>query len=40
MTKVAYEPISAKDALKQIKDLCSIMVDLAYSAILFEDKAL
>ncbi len=40
MTKVVYEPISAKDALKQIKDLCSIMVDLAYSAILFEDKAL
>ncbi|MHA1501778.1 MAG: potassium channel family protein [Candidatus Heimdallarchaeota archaeon] len=40
MSKVAYEPISAKDALKQIKDLCSIMVDLAYSAILFEDKAL
>ena len=40
MSKVAYEPISAKDALKQIKDLCSIMVDLAYSAVLFEDKAL
>ena len=40
MSKVAYEPISAKDALKQIKDLCSIMVDLAYGAILFEDKAL
>jgi len=40
MSKVIYEPISAKDALKQIKDLCSIMVDLAYGAILFEDKAL
>ncbi|NHJ86567.1 MAG: hypothetical protein FK734_13965 [Asgard group archaeon] len=40
MPKVTYEPISAKDALKQIKDLCSIMVDLAYSSVIFEDKAL
>lgn len=40
MPKVIYEPISAKDALKQIKDLCSIMVDLAYSSIIFEDKDL
>ena len=40
MPKVAYEPISAKDALKEIKDLCSIMVDLAYGAVLFEDKGL
>jgi len=40
MTKITYEPISAKDALKQIKDLCSIMVDLAYSSIIFEDKGL
>jgi len=40
MPKVTYEPISAKDALKQIKDLCSIMVDLAYSSIIFEDKGL
>ncbi len=40
MTKVTYEPISAKDALKQIKDLCSIMVDLAYSSIIYEDKGL
>ena len=40
MPKVTYEPISAKDALKQIKDLCSIMVDLAFSSIIFEDKEL
>jgi uncharacterized protein with PhoU and TrkA domain len=40
MPKVAYEPISAKDALKRIKDFCSIMVDLAYSSIIFEDKEL
>ncbi len=40
MPKVTYEPISAKDALKEIKDLCSIMVDLAYGAVLFEDKGL
>ncbi|MHA1826389.1 MAG: TrkA C-terminal domain-containing protein [Candidatus Heimdallarchaeota archaeon] len=40
MSKITYEPISAKDALKQIKDLCSIMVDLAYSSIIFEDKDL
>jgi len=40
MPKVTYEPISAKDALKQIKDICSIMVDLAYGAVLYEDKAL
>jgi len=40
MPKVAYEPISAKDALKRIKDFCSIMVDLAYSSVIFEDKEL
>ncbi|MBK5113123.1 MAG: hypothetical protein KGD59_02650 [Candidatus Heimdallarchaeota archaeon] len=40
MPKVTYEPISAKDALKQIKDLCSIIVDLAYSSIIYEDKGL
>ncbi|HUT82226.1 MAG TPA: TrkA C-terminal domain-containing protein [Candidatus Bathyarchaeia archaeon] len=40
MPKVAYEPISAKDALKQIKDLCSIIVDLAYSALIYEDRGL
>ncbi len=40
MPKVAYEPISAKDALKQIKDLCSIIVDLAYSSLIYEDKGL
>ncbi len=40
MPKVTYEPISAKDALKQIRDLVSIMVDLAYSSIVFEDKGL
>lgn len=40
MSKVAYEPISAKDALKQIRDLVSIMVDVAYGALLFEDKEL
>jgi uncharacterized protein with PhoU and TrkA domain len=40
MPKVTYEPISAKDALKQIKDLCSIMVDLAYASIIYEDKGL
>ncbi|NHJ47189.1 MAG: hypothetical protein FK733_05320, partial [Asgard group archaeon] len=40
MPKVAYEPISAKDALTRIKDLCSIMVDLAYSSIIFGDKEL
>ncbi|MCG3253518.1 MAG: hypothetical protein KAX09_06695 [Candidatus Heimdallarchaeota archaeon] len=40
MPKVTYEPISAKDALKQIKDLCSIMVDLAFSSIIYEDKGL
>ncbi|MBN1329886.1 MAG: hypothetical protein JXA54_10465 [Candidatus Heimdallarchaeota archaeon] len=40
MPKVTYEPISAKDALKQIKDLCSIIVDLAYSSLIYEDKGL
>lgn len=40
MPKVTYEPISAKDALKQIKDLSSIIVDLAYSSIIYEDKGL
>ncbi|MBD3189840.1 MAG: hypothetical protein GF308_04315 [Candidatus Heimdallarchaeota archaeon] len=40
MVKVTYEPISAKDALKQIRNICSILVDLAYSAVLFEDRSL
>ncbi|MEA2071860.1 MAG: TrkA C-terminal domain-containing protein [Asgard group archaeon] len=40
MSKVTYEPISAKEALRQIRDICSILVDLAYTSVLFEDKAL
>jgi uncharacterized protein with PhoU and TrkA domain len=40
MPEVSYEPISAKDALKQIRDFSNIIIDLAYSSVLYEDKSL
>ncbi|MHC1625931.1 MAG: potassium channel family protein [Methanoculleaceae archaeon] len=36
MTDLDYRPISLKDLLVEMKDVSELMVDLAYSAILFE----
>lgn len=38
MTELEYQPISFKHALIEMKDIAELMVDLAYSAILFENK--
>lgn len=38
MTELDYQPISLKDVLIEMKDISELMVDLAYSAILFESK--
>ena len=38
MTELEYQPVSFKDVLIEMKDIAELMVDLAYSAILFENK--
>jgi uncharacterized protein with PhoU and TrkA domain len=38
MTEREYQPISFKDVLIEMKDVSELMVDLAYSAILFDGK--
>ncbi|WOF17298.1 potassium channel protein [Methanoplanus sp. FWC-SCC4] len=38
MTELEYQPMSFKDVLIEMKDIAELMVDLAYSAILFENK--
>jgi uncharacterized protein with PhoU and TrkA domain len=38
--KVAYQPITVRDALTEMKDLSEIMIDLAYSAALFHKQEL
>lgn len=38
MTELEYQPISFKNALIEMKDISELMVDLAYSAILFQSK--
>jgi len=38
MTELEYQPISFKDVLIEMKDISELMVDLSYSAILFENK--
>jgi len=38
MTDVEYQPVSFKEVLIEMKDISELMVDLAYSAILFESK--
>lgn len=38
MTEREYQPISFKDVLIEMKDVSELMVDLAYSAILFDSK--
>ncbi len=38
MTELEYQPTSFKDVLIEMKDISELMVDLSYSAILFESK--
>ncbi|MDI6867223.1 potassium channel family protein [Methanoculleus sp.] len=38
MMDLEYQPISFKDVLIEMKDISELMIDLAYSAILFESK--
>ena len=38
--KIEYKPVPVRDLLIEIKDLSELMIDLAYSAALFDSKAL
>ena len=38
--KIDYEPISVREALTEMKDVSEIMIDLAYSAALFNSHEL
>jgi uncharacterized protein with PhoU and TrkA domain len=38
MTELEYQPTSFKDVLIEMKDISELMVDLAYSAVLFDSK--
>lgn len=38
MRKIEYEPQNMKDLIKQMRDLSELMVDLSYSAVLFDDE--
>jgi uncharacterized protein with PhoU and TrkA domain len=40
LEKIEYKPIPVRDLLVEIKDLSELMIDLAYSAALFNSKAL
>jgi len=40
LKKIEYRPISVREALVEIKDLSELMIDLAYSAALFNSKEL
>lgn len=40
LEKIEYKPISVRDLLIEIKDLSELMIDLAYSAALFNSKEL
>ena len=40
LEKIKYKPIPVRDLLVEIKDLSELMIDLAYSAALFNSKAL
>ncbi|MBS7610120.1 potassium channel protein [Candidatus Bathyarchaeota archaeon] len=39
-TPIHYQPISVRDALRELKDLSELMIDLAYSSVLFRDNDL
>jgi len=38
--KIAYKPIPVRELLSEMKNLSELMIDLAYSAALFNDKEL
>lgn len=38
--KISYQPLPVRDALTEMKDLSEVMIDLAYSATLFQDRDL
>lgn len=38
--EVEYEPVSVKEVLGQMKDIAGLLVDLAYSSVLFDDPEL
>ena len=38
--KIAYKPIPVRELLVEMKNLSELMIDLAYSAALFNDKDL
>ena len=38
--RITYQPISARELLLEMKNLSELMIDLAYSAALFNDKEL
>ena len=40
LEKIAYKPISVRELFLEIKNLSELMIDLAYSAALFNDKEL
>lgn len=40
LEKIEYRPVSVREALKEMKDLSEIMIDLAYSAALFHSREL
>jgi len=40
LEKIEYKPISVRDLLVEMKDLSELMIDLAYSAALFDSKPL
>ncbi len=40
LEKIEYQPIPVRDSLVEIKDLSELMIDLAYSAALFDSKEL
>ncbi|MEA2089971.1 MAG: TrkA C-terminal domain-containing protein [Thermoproteota archaeon] len=40
LEKVEYEPVSVRDLLVEMKDLSELMIDLAYSAALFDSEEL
>ncbi|MHA1783884.1 MAG: potassium channel family protein, partial [Candidatus Helarchaeota archaeon] len=37
MKKISFEPISVKDSIRKMKNIAELMIDLAYSALLFEN---
>ncbi|MCK4482707.1 potassium channel protein, partial [Candidatus Bathyarchaeota archaeon] len=40
MEKIEYKPVSVRELFLEMKNLSELMIDLAYSAALFNDKEL